>query len=113
MAHNHRVAVTPEEKNHLRAAGGSVVEMEAAAVAAVAQRAGVPFYCIRAVSDGAGEALGLDFNEFRDARGRFSRFRIAMAAVRRPSVIPALIRLDRNCRRAAENSGAFLADCRF
>ena len=45
------------------------------------------------------EDMPLDFNLYRDAAGRFSRARIALAAMARPfTVIPALLRLDRNCR---------------
>jgi hypothetical protein len=64
------------------------------------------------VSDVAGEDLPLDFNRYRDADGRFNRARIALAAMGRPfSVLPGLLRLDRNCRRAAERLGEFLANC--
>ena len=46
----------------------------------IAPEWGVPFYCIRAVSDAAAEDMPLDFNLYRDADGRFSRCRIALAA---------------------------------
>src|SRR5207248_4056081 len=49
------VALTAAEKSNLRATGASVVEMEAAGVARAAEDLGVPFYCIRAVSDMADE----------------------------------------------------------
>ncbi len=110
-----RVAVTAAEKRLLRERTGAVaIEMESAAVAAKAREWGVPFRCIKAVSDTAAEDLPLDFNLYRDAAGRFSRSRIALAAMRRPfSAIPALLRLDRNCRRAAEKLGEFFADCQL
>ena len=88
--------------------------MESAAVARKAAEWGVPFRCVRAVSDTAAEDMPLDFNLYRDADGRFSRTRIALAALARPfTAIPALLRLDRNCRIAAESLGDFFADCRF
>jgi adenosylhomocysteine nucleosidase len=110
-----RVAVTAEEKRDLRARTGAVaVDMEAAAVSRKAAEWGVPFYCIRAVSDTAYEDMPLDFNLYRDAEGRFSRSRIALAALARPfRRVPSLLRLDRNCKFAAEALGEFLADCRF
>ena len=108
-----RVASTAREKSDLRAAtGAAVVEMESAAVARKAREWDVPFGCVRVVSDVAGEDLPLDFNRYRDADGRFERTRIALAAVGRPfTVLPRLVRLDRDCRRAAERLGEFLANC--
>ena len=110
-----RVAVTAEEKRTLRErTGASAVEMESAAVAAKAREWGVPFRCIKVVSDAAREDMPLDFNRYRDAAGRFSRGRIALAALRHPfAAVPGLLRLDRNCRFAAEKLGEFLADCQL
>jgi adenosylhomocysteine nucleosidase len=108
-----RVAITAQDKCDLRAStGAAVVEMESAAVAQKAREWDVPFGCVRVVSDAAGEDLPLDFNQYRDADGRFERMRIALEAVGHPfTVLPGLIRLDRHCRRAAERLGEFLANC--
>ena len=108
-----RVAVTAAEKRELRQRTGAIaVEMESAAVAAKAREWGVPFRSIKVVSDAASENMPLDFNLYRDAAGRFSRTRIALAAMLRPfTVMPALLRLDRNCRDAADALGDFFADC--
>jgi hypothetical protein len=66
---------------------------------------------VRAVSDVAAEDMPLDFNLYRDASGRFSRARIALAAFQRPfAAIPALMRLDRNCRIASESLGEFFVN---
>jgi len=110
-----RVAVTAAEKLALRNRTGAVaVEMEAAAVKRKAAEWGVPFICIRVVSDTAADDLPLDFNRFRNADGDFSRTRIALAAMARPfSAMPGLLELDRNCRLASRSLGDFLADCRF
>ncbi len=109
------VAVTSLEKRTLRNATGAVaVDMEAAAVERKAAEWNLPFLCIRAVSDRAGDTLPLDFNRYRNTRGDFSRTRIALAAMARPfTVMPQLIEFDRNCRGAADALGDFLADCRF
>jgi adenosylhomocysteine nucleosidase len=109
------VAVTAAEKRTLRNQTGAVaVDMEAATVQRTAAEWDLPFWCIRAVSDRAGDTLPLDFNRYRTARGDFSRTRIALAAMARPfTVMPQLIEFDRNCRRAADALGDFLADCRF
>jgi nucleoside phosphorylase len=109
------VVVTAAEKRELREKTGAIAaEMEAGAVKKIADRWGVPFYCVRAVSDIANEDMPLDFNLYRDEAGRFSLTKIALAAMSRPFTrIPALKRLEANCNVASESLGAFFADCRF
>lgn len=109
------VAVTAAEKRTLRNQTGAIaVDMESAAVERKAAEWNVPYLCIRAVSDRAGDTLPLDFNCYRNARGDFSRTRIALAAISRPfTVMPQLMEFDRNCRRAIDALGDFFADCRF
>lgn len=106
---SNRVAVTAAEKAALRdETGAAAVDMESAAAAGRAREWGVAFRSIRAVSDVAGEDLPLDFNLYLDSQGHFSRGRIAFAALKRPfTAVPALLRLDRNCRIAAESLGEF------
>lgn len=108
-----RVAVSVEEKAELARSGARAVEMEAAAVARQAERCESPFYCVRVISDGAGERMPLDFNRFRRRDGRFSKSRIALAAMLRPSVWQPLMKFNQRCQMAAEHLGDFLADCRF
>jgi len=108
-----RIVGTAAEKRQLAAAGAMAVEMEAAAVGAAALTRGVPFYCVRVVSDEAGEDLPLDFNRFRNPDGRLSRRRIAAAALKHPGRIPALIKLDRSANRASQALGEFLVNCQF
>jgi adenosylhomocysteine nucleosidase len=113
LASQDRVASTAAEKSELHQTGASAVEMEASAVAAQAAEHNLPFYCIRVVSDTAGESLPLDFNQMRDASGRFSTAKILTAALRRPSVFPGLIELNKRSKAAAQALGDFLADTRF
>jgi adenosylhomocysteine nucleosidase len=110
-----RVAVTAAEKCALRQrTGAAAVDMESAALAGKAREWGVPFHVIRAVSDRAEEDMPLDFNLYRGPDGRFSRSRIALAALASPfSRVPALLRLDRNCRMAARSLGDYFAHCRL
>jgi adenosylhomocysteine nucleosidase len=109
-----RVVTSVEEKSGLARTGAIAVEMEAEALAERAESWGVPFYCVRVVTDTAAEALPLDFNALRDAGGRFRRWCILLAALRRPAVLaPRLVRLDRRCRDASAALGDFIADCRF
>ncbi len=112
-----RVAVTAQEKAQLReTTGAAAVDMETTAIERRAKAAewGVPFHVIRAVSDRADEDMPLDFNLYRGPDGRFSRSRIALAALASPfSRVPALLRLDRNCRIAARSLGDYFAHCRL
>ena len=108
-----RVAATAEEKAEIRRRGADAVDMEAAAVAAEADRRRVPFHCVRVVSDAAVGGLPMDFNAFRDAEGRFSRTRITRFALLHPSKVVPLFRFRRECRRAADLLGEFLVQCCF
>jgi adenosylhomocysteine nucleosidase len=108
------VAETAEEKRRLRASGGSVVEMEAGGVAGRAAARGVPFYCIKVVTDLAGEDMANDFNGALRADGHFATIKILQGALRHPLVrVPELIRLRQRCVRGARALGDFIADCRF
>ena len=108
-----RVASTVAEKTELRKSGADAVEMEAAAVAERAEHWNLPFYAVRVVTDTAGESFPLDFNQLRDPEGRFDRVKIIAAALRNPGSFPALIKLDRRCKAAAQVLGDFIADTRF
>ncbi len=109
-----RVAQTATEKGVLRARGASAVEMEAAGVAAKAADLGVPFYCVRSITDLADESFGLDFNAALRPDGRFDTMRLIAASCRRPlSLLPELLRLGMRSRTASRALGEFVADCRF
>ena len=108
------VVITKDDKRSLfRSLGARAVEMEAAAVAQMAHQNGVPFYCIRVVSDAASDGLPLDFNQFRAPSGRFRRGRILGAVLAHPSSIRGLLRLNTNSLRAARSLGDFLVHCQF
>jgi adenosylhomocysteine nucleosidase len=108
------VAQTAQEKSRLAALGALAVEMEAAAVAERARLWGVPFFCIKSITDLAGESFKLDLNAARNDRGRLSDARILRAALRKPAVgVPEIVRLYRRSRMAANALGDFLAACEF
>ncbi len=109
-----RVVASAKERRELRARGALAVEMEAAGVQRRAAEWGRPFFCIRAVSDGADEEFVLDLNAARDGEGRFSVKKIMLQAVRRPfRAVPELIRLKRQSEHGAKRLGDFLAVCNF
>ena len=102
------------EKSRLRETGAAAVDMEAGAVALAARRAGLKFYCIRAVLDRAEEEFDLDFNALRDQDGRFSRLRILKAALAKPLArFPELFRIARRGQKASRSLGEFFADSVF
>jgi len=108
------VAQTAEEKGQLRATGAAAVEMEAAGVAARAEERRLPFYCIRAVTDLAGETLANDFNRALRSGGYFDTMLILRNSLRDPLVrVPELLRLRERCFLAANSLGEFFAGCRF
>lgn len=109
-----RVARTAEEKTELRRSGACAVEMEAAGVVQRAESLGIPFHCVRAVTDLAGETLANDFNSALRPDGHFATMLILRGALRQPTVrLPELLRLRNRCVRAARGLGDFIADCRF
>lgn len=114
MISSERVIQAVEDKVRLRATGAMAVDMEAAAVAGWAARRGVPFHCVRVVTDRADEGFVLDLNAARTPEGRLSRIRLLAAACRRPlGSFPELARLLFRSREAARRLGDFLADCEF
>ena len=111
---NNCIARTAAEKRKLRESGAVAVEMEAAGVAERAQSHGVPFYCIRAVTDLAGEDLANDFGASLRRDGHFDTIGILKGALRHPSTrVPELLRLRRRCKQAARALGDFFVVCRF
>jgi adenosylhomocysteine nucleosidase len=109
-----RVVQEAAEKSRLYNEFGAVaVEMEAAGVAARAQRAGLAFCCIRVVSDRADESFMVDFNRMRTTDGRIARGKIIRHAVTRLHVVPSLFRLQRRSDDAARVLGDFLVSCRI
>lgn len=107
-----RVIQSAGERRRLWEQGFTAVEMEAAAVAQVAEEAGIPFYCARVVTDAGAETFVLNFNEARSSDGRFSVPRLLWQSVRSPAAaFPELLRLEQRSRLAAKKLGEFLADC--
>lgn len=82
-----------------------VVEMESAAVARVAAENGIPFLGLRVVSDPWDEELAFSIDEFCDADKRIRPLKVVATMLRRPRIIPQLIRLARNSQIAAKSLG--------
>ena len=77
------------------------VDMESAGVAEAARGAGIPFSCMRSISDAFEDLLPLDFTPFIDKLGQIRMGRLVAAAMLHPRSIPALARLGTQTGRAS------------
>ena len=107
------VAGTVKEKRRLAALGADAVDMEAFEVAAQAEKHGLPFFCVRAVSDDAETDLGFDFDRARRPDGTVSGAAVVVQAGLSPARWRRLLALKRNGDLAARNLAQFLLRCRF
>jgi adenosylhomocysteine nucleosidase len=108
LATSPRVADAAEKQRLAMAYKADLVDMEAAAVARLAAMRGIPFYCIKGVSDGFSEKL-IDFNRFISADGQFHVGRLLVYVLPRPWHWPALVRMGENSKQASQS----IADCLF
>ena len=104
-----RVADLPEKKRLASTYLAALVDMEAAGVARLARIRGIPFYCIKGISDGHSDQLP-DFNRFILPGGQFKLARFVLFALLRPWYWHALIRMGENSRKAARNIAQSLLD---
>jgi len=80
-----------------------MLEMETAALLQVAADAGIPVVALRGVSDAAGEELSFSLEEFCDDELRISVPRVLKTIAAKPWIIPQLIRLSGNTKRAGKS----------
>jgi|SRR3954447_7332078 len=113
VASQDRVAIDREEKAKLFASGAIAVDMESFAVAEGANRASVPFFCVKAVSDLADESFRIDLNKMRTPEGRIARGKIVLYVLTHPWMLGELLRLRRRSQDAARALGEFLVSCRI
>jgi adenosylhomocysteine nucleosidase len=86
-----------------------LVDMEAAAIARLAAMRGIPFQCIKGVSDGFDENLP-DFNRFISSEGQLRLSRLVFFVLPRPWYWPALIRMGENSRKASHTLRGLLLE---
>jgi len=80
----------------------ALVDMEAATIARLATMRGLPFYCIKGVSDAFAAHLP-DFNRFLAPNGQFQLARFTLFAFFRPWYWPALIQMGENSKQASQS----------
>jgi adenosylhomocysteine nucleosidase len=98
------------EKQRLASAyKADMVDMEAAAIARLAQMRGIPFYCIKGVSDGFHDKLP-DFNRFIRPDGQFDMARMVLFSILRPWYWLSLVRMGENSSKASRSMRETLLD---
>ncbi len=103
------VLLTAEERRRLREkTGGDVVENESGFVQAMCRTRGVPCTTIRTISDTANQDLPFDFNKLTGPDGNVSYCKVIGAVLRKPSALPALIRLAIQTNKATKSLSNFL-----
>ncbi len=108
-----RIVRTATAKRRLAATGGRAVDMESAALACLAQERGLPFYCVRGISDVADRDLPLDIGRVVLPDGTLSASRLLQLAVSRPGRWGGLVRLWRDARVTARSLAEALDQCEF
>ena len=105
-----RVILTATEKHALRrTTAADAVEMESGIIRAICKERGIPSATVRVISDAADEDLPLDFNRLMDADARFRYDRLAVALLKSPGRIRALIQMGFRTRRAARELASVLS----
>jgi adenosylhomocysteine nucleosidase len=101
------VASTAAEKRRL-ASLADAVEMESFAIVAAAQQHHTPTVAIRVISDSSRQDMPTGVGTMVNARGEVSVGRVVRYITRHPLQLPALIRLGRDSKAAAESLARFL-----
>ena len=83
-----------EKSAAFKSTGAVAVDMESAAVAAVAASAGLPFLALRAISDAAADAIPVALAATVDRYGRPQAGRVAATLLRKPSLVAGLPKLS-------------------
>jgi adenosylhomocysteine nucleosidase len=96
------VAGESEKRRLWESYGAGMVDMEAATVARLAQMRGIPFACVKAISDEHDADLP-DLNPFIDVHGQLEMGRFLRYILFRPMMFPALMRLGVHSGRAAKS----------
>lgn len=104
-----RVATTAEEKRAVRQqTGADAVEMESGVIERICRERGLAHATVRVILDAAEEDLPLDFNALMNAKQELVPGKLAMALIKRPWKVLALLRLQKRSAAAALALGRVL-----
>ncbi|MSU78739.1 MAG: hypothetical protein EXS16_11680 [Gemmataceae bacterium] len=105
-----RLIAKPEDKRQLASISGAIiVDMESAYVAARCEAAGVPFACVRVISDEVTTAISPALTTLLTG-GNVAIWRLVLAVARRPLLLPELLRLARDTKIASTRLADVLAE---
>jgi nucleoside phosphorylase len=97
------IATTVAEKEELRrTTGADAVEMESEIIHEICRERRIPCATVRVISDTAHENLPLNFNKLSKPDQSLDFGKLAWAIAKSPGKIPALLRLQRNTKYAAQ-----------
>jgi len=105
----HLVGSAEEKKALGRQHEAAAVDMETAVIARCCRQRGMPFGCLRAISDDATTSLSPRLTSLLRA-GRVSPLRLLAALARSPRILPEFFRLARQTRLAGEQLGKALGE---
>ena len=106
-----QIAGTAAEKQTLRSAtGADVIEMESDVIRRVCREKGIASATIRVILDTCSEDLPLDFNRLMTQDQKLDAGKLALALIKSPTKIPAVLGLQKQSKAAARQLGETLAN---
>jgi adenosylhomocysteine nucleosidase len=98
-----------EERSRLREMTGAfAVDMETYPIADLCEAEGIPWFAIRAFTDGPEEEFPLELGPYLTPEGEVRRRALVLSCLTHPHRLKSLVRLARDSRRAAQNLADFL-----
>jgi adenosylhomocysteine nucleosidase len=85
-----------------------VLEMETSGIAGVAVEKGLPLLSLRSISDGPRAPIPFDLGQMMDEQDNIRTGEIIKTILGHPKMVPGLMRMGRNSRKAADNAAIAL-----